>query len=78
MDEDPTPSAGSDQPSSDQGDTVTLALAGPMYVSRLNLPQPGGSILVIDRAGTIVPSADVDRIMAAAAKAGVTLTRKAH
>jgi hypothetical protein len=75
MDEDPTPST---EPAPDHEDTATLVVVGPSYVSSLNLPQDDGSILVIDRTGRDVPSGDVDRIMAAAVQAGVTLTRKAH
>lgn len=87
MDEDPTPGTAASEaatpepqeaPDTAREDTTTLILSGPSYCTRFNLPGADGSTLVFDRAGTGVPSEDVDRIMAAAASAGVTLTRKAH
>jgi hypothetical protein len=87
MDEDPTPGTPASEAATQEPqeapdpageDSTTLTLVGPSYCTRFNLPEADGSTLVIDRAGTTVPSEDVDRIMAAAASAGVTLTRKAH
>lgn len=70
--------ASKDAPKEDAvaSDKTTLVVVKPFFTVSFQLPQDDGDTLVIDRHGSEVPSADVDKIIEAAARAGVTLARK--
>lgn len=57
-------------------DTTTLSVVAPFYLTSFTWVSEADDTLVIDRTGTAVPSGDADKIIAAAERSGITLTRK--
>lgn len=72
------PEAPKEETPVETGDATTLTLSGPFWTTAFRTTSPSGDTLVIDRQGTSVPTADVNKIMADATAHGVTLTRKAN
>lgn len=66
---------------SEDAETVTLSVVGPLNTTEFRIPADDpaeGETLVIDQFGTAVPADDADDLIALAALYGVALARKAN
>lgn len=63
-------------PAVEQGDTVTLAVTGPQWVTSFTSSADETATLVVTSEGVQVPSGSVDALIAEAARSGVHLSRK--